>query len=261
MGSETLGVGALIAALKPSGDGWQTTVPDGWLQGRTAYGGLSSALALHVAQRSDVDLPPLRSAQIAFIGPLSGVITLRAERLRRGRNAAYVQVDISGDAGLGLRAMFVFVATMASSIDHRTGRHTDCPPPMLEEPGSFGIPAVAFTKNFEFIDRPDATTPTAWRRWVRLRDRTALDPAVELLAVADCLPPAALRLIGRPAPVSSMTWLVNLLMPVPRTRDGWWLLNAHTDHASEGYSSQRMAVWNTDLTPVAEQMQGVAIFA
>lgn len=261
MGSKTPGIGALIAALEPEKDGWQTTVPDGWSQGRTAYGGLSSALALHVAQRSDVDLPSLRSAQIAFIGPLSGVISLRAERLRRGRNAAYVQVDVSGDAGLGLCAMFVFMATMASSIDHRTGQRPDCPPPTPAEPTSFGIPAVAFTQNFEFIDRPDATAPTVWRRWVRLRDRAGLDPAVELLAIADCLPPAALRLIGRPAPVSSMTWLVNLLMPVPKTTEGWWLLDARTDHASSGYSSQKMAVRNTDLTPVADQMQGVAIFA
>ena len=84
---------------------------------------------------------------------------------------------------------------------------------------------------------------------------------MELIAVADCLPPAALKLIGKPAPVSSMTWLLNLLQPAPTTQDGWWLLRADTDHASAGSSSQRMAIWNATGEPVAEQMQSVAIFA
>ena len=45
------------------------------------------------------------------------------------------------------------------------------------------------------------------------------------------------------------------------TRDGWWLLRATTDYTKDGSSSQQMAIWNADGTPVAEQMQSVAIFA
>ena len=83
---------------------------------------------------------------------------------------------------------------------------------------------------------------------------------VELMCVADCLPPAALKLIGAIAPVSSMTWLLNVLGPQPLTRDGWWLLRATTDYAREGSSSQQMAIWNADGMPVGEQMQSVAVF-
>ena len=67
-----------IDGLEPIEGGWRGTVPDNWLQGRTAYGGFSAALALHAAQKSDLDLPPLRSAQVSFIGPLSGDIVIRA---------------------------------------------------------------------------------------------------------------------------------------------------------------------------------------
>ena len=77
--------------------------------------------------------------------------------------------------------------------------------------------------------------------------------------MADALPPAALRVVGRPAPVSSMTWLLNLVAP-PLTHEGWWLLRATSDHARGGFSSQPMAIWNADGAAVAEQMQGVAIF-
>ena len=45
------------------------------------------------------------------------------------------------------------------------------------------------------------------------------------------------------------------------TRDGWWLLRATTDYTKDGSSSQQMAIWNADGTPIAEQMQSVAIFA
>ncbi|MGR6328130.1 thioesterase family protein [Sphingomonas sp. XXL09] len=249
----------ILDTLTPHGGGWHTDIPADWLQGRTAYGGLSAALALHAAQASDSDLPPLRSALVAFVGPLSGRVSVRAERLRRGRNAAYVQADVIGEAGLGLRATFVFMAPVASTVDHRIDRGSAETPPTADAAVYRGHPAVTFSRNFEMVDAtiaPDA----GWRRWVRLAERDGLDPAVELIAVADCLPPAALRLVGGPAPVSSMTWQLNLLGPPAPTRDGWWLLDSDTDYAHQGNSSQRMTVRNAEGTVVAEQMQSVALF-
>ncbi|WP_375420239.1 thioesterase family protein [uncultured Sphingomonas sp.] len=253
---------AIIDSLQPVDGGWRGTIPDAWLQGRTSYGGLSAALALHVAQHSDVDLPPLRSALVAFIGPLSGEITIRATRLRRGRNAAFIQVDVESEAGLGLRATFVFMGPVESKVDHRVGTAPDFPMPTPEDKVFNGLAAVSFTQNFEMLDLRDGTLgPTEWLRWVRLADRDGVDPTVELICIADCLPPAALKLIGGPAPVSSMTWQLNLLGAKPRTENGWWLLRASSDHAKDGSSSQTMAIWNSDGTPIADQMQSVAIFA
>lgn len=251
----------IIDGLEPSDGGWRGVIPDNWLQGRTAYGGMSAALALHAAQMSDSDLPPLRSAQVSFIGPLSGAVRITARRLRRGRNAAFVQADIESEAGLGLRATFVFMNAIESRIDHQQGRAPDFAAPTADTRIYSGNAAVAFAQNFELVDRRDDTVgPAEWLRWVRLRDRDGLDPAVELMAVADCLPPAALKLAGGYAPVSSMTWLLNLLGPAPTTRDGWWLLRADTAYARAGSSSQQMAIWNIDGEPVAEQMQSVALF-
>ena len=256
---------ATLASLEPvaadEGRGWRGAVPDTWLQGRTAYGGFSAALALHAAQRSDVDLPPLRSAQIAFIGPLAGPVTIRAQRLRRGRNAAFIQADVESDAGLGLRATFVFMGPVDSRVELRQGE-----PPAFAKPdgavATFSGKAPFFTQNFEFLDcRDDTAGPAEWLRWVRLKERDGLDPMIELIAIADCLPPAALKLVGGPAPVSSMTWLLNVLGPQPHTQEGWWLLRANADYASAGSSSQLMGIWNSDGEAVAEQMQSVAIFA
>ncbi len=250
-----------IDALVPVKGGWRGTVPENWLQGRTAYGGFSAALALHAAQKSDDDLPPLRSAQVAFIGPLSGDILIRASRLRRGRNAAFVQVDVESEAGLGLRATFVFMGAVESRLDHSEGTAPDFPVPGPETTTYRGHPLVAFSRNFDLLDqRDESASRSEWLRWARLADREGLDPMVELICVADCLPPAALKLIGSFAPISSMTWLLNILGPQPVTRDGWWLLRATTAYARGGSSSQQMAIWNADGVAVGEQMQSVAVF-
>lgn len=248
----------LISGATPIDGGFQVTVPADWMQGRTAYGGLSTALALHAAQQSEVDLPPLRSAQVAFVGPLAGAIAFRARRLRRGRNATFVDVEVTSDAGIGLRAVFLFMASIPSSVAHDTAAHAAHPAPAPDAKPYVG-PDEFFTGNFEFHDikRPDSVE---WLRWARLRARTGLDPAVELLAIADGLPPAALKLFDRQVPVSSLTWQIDLVAP-PATDDGWYLLHAVTDRARDGGSSQRMAIWNTAGAPIANHMQSVAIFA
>lgn len=249
---------ALLAQAQRTETGFTTEIPSNWLQGRTAYGGLSTALALAAAKQIEPDLPPLRSAQVAFIGPLSGPVTVTATKLRRGRNAAFIQADIVSEAGLGLRTTFVFMAQLQSAIDHDvTALSAHRPPPA--DASLYTGPAEFFTGNFNFFDLKAPGT-TEWLRWGRLIDREGLDPEVELMAMGDALPPAAFKLFQKLTPLSSLTWIVNILQPRPTTHDGWWLLEAETDRARDGYSSQSMRMSNAEGARVAEGMQGVAIF-
>lgn len=252
----------ILAAATPAESGFRTTIPADWLQGRTSYGGLSSALALNAAQAIEPDLPPLRSAQVSFIGPLAGEVAVTATKLRRGRNAAFIQADITSDAGLGFRATFVFMSDQPSRIDLDGGLNSSHRPPAPDAKLYTG-PDEFFTGNFNFLDlKEQAKGEAEWLRWARLRVSEGLDPMVQVLAVADALPPAAFKLLGKqPAPISSLTWIVNLLTPTPATTDGWWLLSAQSDHAKNGCSSQSMMLWNADGQPIAQGMQSVAIFA
>lgn len=250
----------ILADATPIDGGLHMEIPETWMQGRTAYGGVSSAMALHTAQQVAGDLPALRSAQVSFVGPLAGPVDITARMIRRGKNAAWVQADITSELGLGLSATFVFVRDMESKIYHSEQPAPDFPMPGPETQ-TFKGPKNFFINNFEMLDdRSDARGKSEWLRWIRLDDRDGLDPMVHLIAVADALPPAAFKLLGGPAPVSSMTWLCNLLTPEPKTRDGWWLLRAVSEYASNGCSSQTMAIWNADGEPIATQMQSVAIF-
>ncbi|RYD49976.1 MAG: thioesterase family protein [Sphingomonadales bacterium] len=250
----------ILAARTPLANGFGSEIPSDWLQGRTAFGGLSAALALQAALDAEPDLPPLRSAQVAFIGPLSGKVTVTATKLRRGRNAAFLQADVASEAGLGLRATFVFMNALPSAVSHDVAPRAAERAPEPDAKVYVG-PESFFTGNFEFLDLKDTTGPAEWRRWARLREREGLDPFVELMAIGDGLPPAALKLFGnKMIPLSSLNWQINFLTPAPLTERGWWLLSATADTAHDGYSSQRMTLWNAAGEPVAEAMQAVAIF-
>ncbi|MDG5493736.1 thioesterase family protein [Niveispirillum sp. BGYR6] len=260
-----MSLAALLNAAAWEGTGFSVTVPASWAQGRTAYGGLSAALALEAARRFAPDLPPLRSAQIAFIGPLGGRVQVTASLLRRGRSSAYIQADVMGENGLGLRAIFLFMAAQSSSVDVTRHPMPDVPPPGAK-PLEFPVEQrPAFTENFDyrpaiFWQAKDGTPRSDFAFWVRLRDGRDIDPSVGLLALADALPPAAMPLARRPGPTSSANWTINFMQHPPVTTDGWWLLRSTLQNAVDGNSSQQMGIWNRDGLPVAAGMQHVALF-
>jgi len=225
-----------------------------WLQGRTAYGGLSAAIALAAAKAAATDLPPLRSAQIAFIGPLAGKVSATPQLLRRGKNSAFVAVDVAGEGGIGLRALFLFLAPRESAIAHDNLPMPDvpmgdAPMPMDRLPG--------FLCNFHVM--PWQRGRGSLHAWRQLRERDGLDPEVELVAIADALPPAAMSLIDGWGPISTTTWQLNVIDAAP-SADGWFLLESVADQAADGASSQYMAIWARDGRAVATASQSVALF-
>lgn len=254
----------ILASATPLGDGFRVAIPPEWHQGRTAYGGLSTGLALTAAMRvGGGGLQPLRSAQLSMIAPLYGVVEVRAEVLRRGKNASWVSARISGEKGLGLIANFVFMGAVSSSLDLN-----DQPlPEGLIPPGEAAAlspdrGAIFLRHNFDvrfaLPRRTDKRPEMCW--WVRAREREGLDPMVELALIADATPPGVMPLLSPTAPLSTMQWQINLLSPAPVTQDGWWLLRAVGDFAQDGCSSQHEAIWNSAGEPVLSGMQSLAIF-
>jgi acyl-CoA thioesterase len=251
-----------LAAARPIAGGFAATIPDDWMQGRTSYGGFSAALALEAARGAAPDLPPLRSATVNFVGPLAGAVEVRARVLRRGRNASWISAEVTSDAGVGLTATFVFMGPVAASALHLH----DVPMPAGIVPLDQAVPlperagpsfAPNFDRRFAQVRSAEPVPEIIW--WERLRDTMGLDPMTALVLLADALPPGVMPLTG-PAPISSMTWLINLLTPLPTTDDGWFLLQAKGNYAEQGCSSQDMAIWNTRGEAVAVGMQSIAIF-
>ena len=240
-------------------------ISEDWMQGRTTYGGLSAALCLETARRAFSELPPLRSALVSFIGPAGGAVEGRARLLRQGKSVAFVEADVTGEKGLATRCAFAFGAGRASAFDE-----TFAPTPSMPGPEDCEtyIPEGAgpsFTNHFETRLARGARPGTGADAhdhfiWVRHKD-SAADGVVALLALADMPPPAVMPMFKEFAPISSMTWMVNLLTESPRTEGGWWLLQSRAENASHGYSSQDMLVWNAAGELVIAGRQSVAIFA
>jgi acyl-CoA thioesterase len=239
---------------------------DDWLQGRTAYGGLSAALCVEAARRAVPDLPPLRSAQFTFIGPASGPLSVEAKVLRQGKSAVFVSVDLSGDAGIATHALLSFGVARSSVISRQTLAMPKVKP--IGDSESFFTgdrPLINFQRHFEsrFAGGARPFSPGAdpeYLIWFRHRDEAAREGIVPLVALADAPPPAAMVIFPQPAPISTITWSLDLLSESPTTNDGWWLVRSTAEIAHQGYSTQTMVIWNTDGEPVASARQNVAIF-
>jgi len=131
--------------------------------------------------------------------------------------------------------------------------------PGLNETG----PAPAYLSNFEVRmagphlpvsggDHPELLA------WVRHKDAYGVDPAVALLAIGDSLPPGVMACFKAFAPVSSMTW--NLDLAAPATVGDWFLLRSTSQRGRDGYSYQTMELWSEQRQLLLSGNQTVAIF-
>ncbi len=257
----------LLAALAAEGDSFRTTISDDWLQGRTAHGGLSAALCLEAARRAVPELPPLRSAQFTLVGPAAGPLTITPSVLRRGKSAVFVGVDLLGEAGLAARASLSFGVARQSAIAYEA-----LPMPKVKSVADSeyffpeGRTAISFQQHFEsrLAGGVRPITPGAkpeYLIWYRHRDGGARTGIVPLIALADGPPPAIMVLFSQFAPISTMTWSLDILSDAPATTDGWWLIQSLATTAQQGYSTQAMMLWNADGKPTIAASQNVAIFA
>jgi acyl-CoA thioesterase len=259
----------LLASAEPLQDGFRLAIPESWHQGRTAYGGLTAVLALHAARLAGgEDLPPLRSAQVSFVGPVYGEVEARARVLRRGRNAVWITAELlrANEQGgeVGTVATFVFMSPVENQLQLKYGR--DIPGLIPLEQSAVreippGGPRLLDHMEIRFALPRGGDPKPEICYWLRAREREGIDPVLQLLLCADAPPPGVFAVLPRPVPpISSMTWLFNLLTPVVETRDGWWLMRVTGETSGEGCSSDRTEIWNADGEAVALGMQSVAIF-
>jgi len=257
---------ALMKGLVRDGEVFRANVHEGWLQGRTLYGGLLAAYCLQSASAAFPDVPPLRSAQLAFVGPSSKMVALHPSMLRRGRSTAFVGVDSQGDDGISARATFCYGAARQAS---RAGVQVVAPivpPPSDCEPFPLTIPGLNFPRNFErrsaggnapFSKSSNMTTAI----WLKHRDDAAPDTMASLVALADAALPAAMAFFDSYKPLSTMTWSLDVLTDRIANGAGWWLVEVQAESLRDGYSSQKMTVWNAEGEAVLCCRQHVAVFA
>lgn len=268
MTDSVIGFAEIAADLKHESDGYRAKIPDGWKQGRTAYGGIMSGLALAAINRDFESLPPLRSLLCNFIGPVIGAPIFKPTLLRQGRNVTSIGVDAVSEKGLSTRLQFIFGQNRESAV-HRQADQLNAlnapahyPDFIPERAGQF-VPGFFHRFETKLISGARPMTGASEGRiacFSRHKDPASRQGIESLVALGDVLPPAAAPLMRGPGAISSMTWQLNLLTDNPVTEDGWWYVDTVLSAASAGYSSQFMTIHNLGGERVAEGMQCVAIF-
>jgi len=251
-------------AIQLEPEHWSIEISDDWMQGRTTYGGLSTAICLNVVENTYPELPPLRSAQINFTGPAGGRVSVNTKIMRQGRSVTYISAEMVGEKGLATHAVFCFGASRESRLNNAFTTSPQVPPVSEASPYFGESVGPEFTKNFDCLlakgDLPFiGSSKHEHFTWARHKDPQANDMAA-LLGVADMPPPAVFPMFTEFAPISSMTWMMNVLSDNISTQDGWWLMRSAAEHARDGYSSQDMQIWNTNGELVISGRQNVAIF-
>lgn len=240
------------------------TIPEAWLQGRTTYGGLTAALSLKAAQRLVGDVP-IRTAQVAFVGPVGGTVEFVPTLLRQGKNTAFVRVSALVDGAVMAESIFVFGVARQSSLAFENLPMPDVPHAETL-PSFFGSDRRPnFSRQFnvkQAIGDPpvSGSENTSIGLWLRNLDEQMPQDGAAVLAIADCPPPAAMSLFKQPAPSSSMTWMAEFLTDDVTTPDRWWFALHTAQTAADGYSSQSMRLWNSEGRPILVGRQTVAVF-
>eukprot|EP00919_Chromeraceae_sp_WS-2016_P060871 GHVR01144478.1.p1 GENE.GHVR01144478.1~~GHVR01144478.1.p1 ORF type:complete len:272 (-),score=12.18 GHVR01144478.1:20-835(-) len=257
----------IAKTLAETPGGLMANIPDNWRQGRTAYGGLTAALALEAAYHDYPDLPPLRSVNVSFIGPVPKTPIYKTKLLRQGRNVTFVESNGYDENSPVIATTLAFGASRSSDLAldflaPDAPSPNDCELYTPEEARPF-VPVFFNEFDTRLIagSRPMAGAKEGYiRTWSRHKHRESRGGVSSLLCIGDVLPPAAVPLFARMGPVSSMTWVFNILSDNPTTEEGWWHIETRLTAAQGGYSSQIMRVWNTSGELVAEAIQSVTIF-
>ncbi|MGK2742087.1 acyl-CoA thioesterase [Tepidicaulis sp. LMO-SS28] len=258
---------SLLGSIQTEGETFSAPVTEDWLQGRTLFGGMGAALCLEAARRLAGRERPLRSMIVSYVAPVSpdAPVTLEPVILREGRNVTQVMTTLTQNGQVATVANFCFAQDFDSVLDSQDITLPEAKP--REE--SFDFHSLGrgpvFLQHFDVLWANDVFPMTGAEKgeslvWVRHKDEIAGAEETAFIALADALPPSAMAMLKAPAPLSTMTWQLNIIDPGFTTEDGWWLTHARTQHVANGYASQEATFWNTEGKLAAIGTQNILIF-
>jgi acyl-CoA thioesterase len=241
----------IINSLSSYENGYRAPIPDDWLQGRSCFGGLQTALAVAAMRKVLPEAPPLRCVQTTFLAPVpTGFVAIEARILRTGRSATHVEARLYDGDQLACLVIAVFGVARSSivTIEH--------PPLMIEKSAEQSrelpyVPGIApaFIQHmrfrwaeggFPFSGSAEAMT----RVYVEVRN----DPT------------PALSLFNKPTPASSLTWMLEFLSDDLNTPTAPWLMDAQVTAGHSGYLSQTATLWSAERKAICLSRQSVVVF-
>ncbi len=244
-------------------------VPGSWGQGRTAFGGLTAALANHAMTAELGDERDMRVQTVQFVGPLltDEAFDIVVTHLRDGKNVTQMQCQLIQNGQVAVQAMAAFGNDRVSKVAVRPAPQT-----LQSAPEKANwipqIPKVTpkFHRHIDlrieqggmpFTGKKNA----AYRGWMRFTDAPAKMTDAHLIALIDVWPPTVLQMLKWPAPASTLSWNVEFLHPHPVIEPRQWLhYDCITQQAADGYGHTEAKVYTEDGTLIALSRQLVTVF-
>jgi acyl-CoA thioesterase len=267
-------VDSLLDASTPKSidDGrYRWDVPDGWQQGRGAYGGLPTATLVRAAEAElEADDTPLRTLDATLCAPvLAEPARLTVEPLRRGSNTTAMAARVVQNDEVRVHAQLFF-----GRDRHEDGNWSTIEPPEPLRDGG-GHPdeadvasmpeplAPRFTQHFEY--RPLEGWPFSGgdrevAGWVRPRRPGESRDAAYLAANVDAYWPAAYTNFEQPRPMATVSFHLQCL-------GGWEGLDdeaplfytSESPVARDGYCAESRKLWGRDGRLMAINEQSVCL--
>jgi acyl-CoA thioesterase len=255
----------ILGTLRAS-DSNETEFSEAWTQGRSAYGGLSAALATTAMAKGLENNLPLRSLMVSFIAPIpAGPVAVNVRPQRQGKNVTQLGAEVMAEGNLCLQAMGVF-GKAREAIRVAPGDSFDPLPRDQGVPIDKARRLPEFLQYFEgswagggipFSGRPDRKLYL----WARHRCDMGAFPAEKIVAIADIPPPVVLsHFTEPPVPASSLTWSLEFLIPPHEIESDWFYLEFTLEAAAEGYTQQSGRIFTEDGVLCALSRQCMVYF-
>lgn len=242
-------------------------VDTSWLQGRTAFGGLSAALLTKALSEGLPTDRRLRSLSVNFIGPTpASGLDLTCRSLRDGGAVSHRYGEIRDGDKVTVNATAAFCRDRPGTLKEPSPERPvapapeDCPAlPWLE-----GI-TPNFTQHFEMRlasgGWPFSQASTSdYGMWIRFREPGPLD-IFSLIAIGDVPPIPGLNRLAKPSNGSSLSWYLECPRALPpQNRDDWWYVDYRCQGASDGYFHNHALVWAPDGQLVLISRQLATVF-
>lgn len=262
--------GSSITSL--GGGRFVADIPDGWQQGRGAFGGLVLATLLRAIEAAEGDRARItRSLSGELCGPtLPGPVEIVTTTLRRGHYVSNIDAQMIQNGEVVAHASALLGAPRAV----RTPTYADPLPPRVAAASDWREVAVAalpvppapvFTRHVEF--RPTGPLPFAGggtaevHGYVRLRSTPTRIDGPALLGLLDAWWPALFGLDGAPHMMATVCFTAQLLVPPGSLAPEVPLYHtARIAGVRDGFFVELRELWSGDRL-VAMNQQTMAILA
>lgn len=245
---------------------WRVAVPEDWMQGRSVFGGLQSALAVR-AMRSLVPAElPLRVLQTTFVAPVAGTVTIQVHVLRAGKSVVHAEARLVEANQTRAIVVAAFGRARASEVEvvPKAPVVVALKPPLDLGFKSGSTPNFAQHFTMRWVSGPlpfsGSRTPPRATLDIGIDDPMPTSEA-HVIAIADSIPPLALSMLTARVPGSSAAWTLDMLTDrFEHLGSSGWRLHAQLLAARDGYSSQSVMVCAPEGQPVALSQQSMTVF-